>query len=113
MNPFQETFLLYFVPGIVFSFIIVYFSSNLRLLYRIPLYLVTILMNWFAIFFGVHMGYGAWQNMPNPPDEAFSDGAKLMAALIGGWMPGTVLFFAIYLLVALVKKIQQRVPTQH
>ena len=58
------------------------------------------------------MGYGAWQNMPNPPEEAFADGAQLTMAFIGGWMPGIILFFAMYILVVLIKTIQKRAFTQ-
>ena len=112
MNPLQETFLLYFLPGILISFLLVYSSGNLRWFYRYALLLLSILINWLAIFLGVHMGYGAWQNMPNPPDEAFADGANLMMALLGGWIPGIILFFAMYILVGLIKKIQKRAFTQ-
>ena len=112
MNPLQETFLLYFLPGILISFLLVYSSGNLRWFYRYALLLLSILINWLAIFLGVHMGYGAWQNMPNPPDEAFADGAHLTMAFIGGWIPGIILFFAMYILVLLIKKIQKRAFTQ-
>lgn len=112
MNPLQQTFLLYFLPGILISFLLVYSSGNLRWFYRYPLFLLSILINWLAIFLGVHMGYGAWQNMPNPPEEAFADGAQLTMAFIGGWMPGIILFFAMYILVVLIKTIQKRAFTQ-
>ena len=59
------------------------------------------------------MGYGAWQTMPNPRDEAFADGAKLTAALFGGWIPGIFLFFAMYVTVVAMKMIQKRMFTQN
>lgn len=44
---------------------------------------------WAALFIGSDMGYRAWQSMPDPPEEAFSD-ASVMGTVILGWFPGLV-----------------------
>ncbi|MAI66282.1 MAG: hypothetical protein CMJ26_00210 [Phycisphaerae bacterium] len=108
MTLYQQVFLLYFIPGIFISFLIVWHSMKLKFLYRNTLFIVSILINWIAIFLGVHMGYGAWQNMPNPPEEAFADGAKLMMSLIGGWIPGSILFALMFLIIKLFKSFSKK-----
>lgn len=57
---------------------------------RIPLLGVGVLLGWAGIAMGVDHGFRVWQSAPNPPDEAFADGAKAMFAVLAGWLPSGV-----------------------
>ena len=50
------------------------------------------------MFFGSDMGYRAWQEMPDPPDEAFSD-ASVLGALIFGWLPAGLFCLMVFAVV--------------
>jgi len=50
---------------------------------------------WAALFIGSDMGYRAWQSMPDPPDEAFSD-ASVLGAVVLGWFPGLLFCSAVF-----------------
>ena len=50
-----------------------------------------VLVSWFGLNWGVWSGYGAWQTMPEPGENAFADGAKLVGTLVGGWIPAALL----------------------
>ena len=50
---------------------------------------VGVIAFWAGLFIGSEVGYQAWQSIPNPPDEAFSD-AFPSGALLFGWLPGGV-----------------------
>ena len=54
------------------------------------LLLLSVAIVWMSLFLGVHFGYGAWQTMPDPPDRAFADGAKLTGSLMFGWIPSGI-----------------------
>lgn len=57
--------------------------------------MIGVFVVWAALFLGSDMGYRAWQSMPDPPDEAFSD-ASVLGALILGWVPGVVFCAAVF-----------------
>lgn len=57
-----------------------------------------ILSFWAALFFACDQGYRAWQSIPDPPDEAFSD-ASVMGAMVLGWIPGGMYCLVIFGLV--------------
>ncbi len=42
---------------------------------------------WGTAFLGSDLGFRAWQSIPNPPDEAYSDAAPA-GLMILGWIPG-------------------------
>lgn len=62
------------------------------------LLVVGVLAFWAGVFIGSDLGYRAWQTMPNPPEEAFSD-ASALGALVFGWLPGGIFCLAIFGLV--------------
>ena len=53
---------------------------------------------WSAVFVGSDLGYRAWQSMPDPPEEAFSD-ASALGALVFGWVPGGFFCLTVFALV--------------
>ena len=53
---------------------------------------------WFGLAIGSDLGYRAWQAMPDPSDEAFSD-ASAAGALLFGWMPGAMFCLVIFAVV--------------
>jgi hypothetical protein len=57
---------------------------------RLVLLIVGILCLWLTLLLGVAEGFRAWQSMPDPPPEAFADGAKALAALLLGWFPAAI-----------------------
>ncbi|MCH2181632.1 MAG: hypothetical protein MK108_06460 [Mariniblastus sp.] len=60
-----------------------------------------VLSFWSGLFLGAEIGYRQWQNIPNPPDEAFADTAPLGALLVG-WLPGLIFCGAIFGLTRLI-----------
>jgi hypothetical protein len=59
---------------------------------------------WFALLLATHMHYGVWQSMPDPPEEAFADGAKLVTALVAGWLPALPICGAAFLVSWLLRR---------
>ena len=90
MTPYDETFLPIFLMG-CFVAVITSFVAGRMSGCLIPgvLLCIGVLAFWAAVFIGSDMGYRAWQSMPDPPDEAFSD-ASVLGALVLGWFPGLI-----------------------
>ena len=65
---------------------------------------------WFGLWYGVHMGYGAWQALPNPGADAYADGANLVGSLMFGWMPAGFVCLVLWGLLALVKRLVKGEP---
>jgi hypothetical protein len=59
---------------------------------RLTLAVTGVSIMWFALFLGVATHFDAWQGMPDPPPEAFADGAQLTACMLIGWFPGALLY---------------------
>ena len=99
MTPYHEYFLPIFLAGCliaaVTSFVAGWMSG-----YVWPAVLLTlgVVAFWFAAFIGADIGYRAWQSIPDPPKEAFSD-ASVLGALVLGWLPGTVFCLTIFAMV--------------
>lgn len=93
MTPFHETFIPILLLGCLIAGALSIFAGMKSgcLLPSLALFIGTLVF-WAAVFFGSDMGYRAWQSMPDPPDEAFSD-ASVLGALLLGWVPGS--FFCI------------------
>ena len=49
-------------------------------------FVVGVIAFWAGLFVGSEAGYQAWQSIPDPPAEAFSDTTP-MGALFFGWLP--------------------------
>lgn len=57
---------------------------------------------WVNLFSGTSTFFDVWQAMPAPPPEAFTDGAQLVAAVIGGWLPGVLVFLLAFGVVRMI-----------
>ncbi len=64
----------------------------------LPLLLLAVVAVWFSLAAGMHFGYGAWQSIDNPPDEAFADGANLIGSVMFGWMPAGLFCAMVFVL---------------
>ncbi|MCA9135277.1 MAG: hypothetical protein KDB00_00925 [Planctomycetales bacterium] len=96
MTPYHEVFLPIFLIGLLIAGVLSLVAGT-RSGCLVPGLLVVsgVVVFWVALFAGSDMGYRAWQSMPDPPDEAFSD-ASAMGALVLGWFPGLVLCLAVF-----------------
>lgn len=108
-NPLHEELLLHFAYGVPLAL-----AAGMRIpfaktwLRRLGLLVVGAVCFWLSLFLGTHIGYGEWQTMPDPPEEAFADGAKLVFALMAGWLPGLVLVLGTALLTTICRFVLRR-----
>ena len=65
---------------------------------------------WIGLWLGVHMGYGAWQGLPDAGDKAYADGAALTGSFMFGWIPAGTVCSAAWGLLLLGKKFFGRKP---
>lgn len=108
MTPYHETFLPIFVTGCLIATVASCFAGRLSGCFAPLLLLVGgILSFWAGLFFGSDMGYRAWQSMPDPPEEAFSD-ASVLGALIFGWVPGVIFCLTFFSLVRAIQWYMRR-----
>lgn len=90
MTPYHETFLPIFLLGCLIAGILsVIAGIKSGCLFPGFFLSIGVLTIWAAIFVGSDLGYRAWQSMPDPPAEAFSD-ASVLGAFVLGWIPGLV-----------------------
>ena len=64
---------------------------------RMAVLAAAILVLWIALFIGVDSGYRAWQSLPNPPKEAFSDTGGPFSFLFAGWLPSLIILSSLHL----------------
>ena len=87
-SPYDGVFWPIFGGGLALSFVMATAAAWSRgFLIPLILLLISVLSFWITIFLGSDLGYRAWQQIPNPPDEAYSDAAPA-GLLILGWIPG-------------------------
>ena len=77
---------------------------------QVLFFLLASIALWIGLWLGVHMGYGAWQNLPDPGDKAYADGAALTGSFMFGWMPAGIVCSAVWGLLLLGKKLFGREP---
>ena len=114
MNPFEQVFYPTLGAGCVLGAFLAWNASGRRLPGQIMTLSAAILAVWLSLFLGVHCGYGSWQSMENPPDEAFADGAWLTGSVLFGWMPsafGCSLVFLAGLVWRLARGRRRSAPT--
>ena len=88
MTIFQEILLAWLCGGVVVAVALVVIAvRRFRWLGQVSSLLTATVVLWFSLAAGVSHGYGAWQTSPNPPDEAFADGAALTGSVMFGWLP--------------------------
>jgi len=103
MTPYDETFVPIFLLGCVIAAAVSLVAGCMRGCAWPGVFLVVgVLAFWLAVFIGSDMGYRAWQSMPDPPREAFSD-ASVLGALVFGWIPGGMFCLTIFGLVRRIK----------
>ena len=77
---------------------------------QVLFFLLASIALWIGLWLGVHMGYGAWQNLPDPGDKAYADGAALTGSFMFGWIPAGIACTAAWGLLLLGKKLFGRKP---
>jgi len=96
MTPYDETFLPIFLLGCLVAGITSFVAGRMSgCVVPGVLVCIGVLAFWAAVFIGSDMGYRAWQSMPDPPDEAFSD-ASVLGAFVLGWFPGLVFCLLVF-----------------
>lgn len=87
------------IPGSLLALGMVVWGAFLkRLLAGLAPLLLGVVIGWFALAGGTMWGYTAWQTIPDPPAEAFADGAKLTASVMVGWLPYFILLVPLFCL---------------
>ena len=98
MDPFDQAFYPTFAAGCALGALFAWSASGRGPVGQVLLLLLAVLVVWFSLILAVGWGYDAWQSMPDPPDEAFADGATLTGSVLFGWLPsgfGCLLVWAI------------------
>jgi hypothetical protein len=86
-NLYLRTLLLYLTIGGAVALASVSLGVfRFRLLGQILCLLVAIIALWASLIFGVGAAFDAWQAMPEPPNEAYADGAQLTGSIMFGWI---------------------------
>jgi hypothetical protein len=87
-SPYDAVFWPIFGTGLTVAFVTSTAAAWSRS-FVLPLVLLPlgVIAFWATIFLGSDLGYRAWQGIPNPPDEAYSDSAPA-GLMILGWIPG-------------------------
>ena len=111
MDPFDQVFYPLFSAGCGLGAFVCWKASAWGFPKALGGLLASILVVWMGLFAGVHFGYGAWQTMPDPPDEAFSDGGDLMLSLLLGWLPSTLICLLLFSAAVLWRRITRSSPT--
>ena len=88
----------YLASGMAIALVVVIGASRcVRLRFRLPLLFVAALALWTAMFIAADMGYRAWQSIPDPPEEAYSDTGPIFF-LVAGWLPGAAIAYLLLLI---------------
>lgn len=99
MTPYDEWFIPIFLMGCLVAAIVSGVAGGMAgCVFPGTLLVVGVLAFWAATVFGADFGYRAWQSLPDPPAEAFSD-ASVMGAMLFGWFPGVLFCLAVFGLV--------------
>jgi hypothetical protein len=75
---------------------------------RIALGISGVCTLWFSLFVGVATHFDVWQAIPNPPSEAFADGAQLIGSVLVGWVPGVFLYFSALATAWAIRRLRSR-----
>ena len=79
------------------SVMVIWGSRRVRRRSRMAVLAATTLVLWIALIVGVEYGYNAWQSIPNPPEEAFSDTGGPFFVLFAGWLPILIMLGIVHL----------------
>jgi hypothetical protein len=105
VDVFREVLYAYLAAGALVALLSLCLGVfRFRVIGQIVCLLLATIALWMGLSFGVHMGYGAWQGLPDPGDQAYADGANLTGAFMFGWMPAGIVCSAVWGLLLLGKK---------
>ena len=76
-----------------------------RILGQLLCLFVAVIALWASLVFGVGAAFDAWQGMPDPPNEAYADGAQLTGSVMFGWILAGVPCTGLWVLLTVFKKI--------
>lgn len=109
MTIYQQVLYSWLAGGVVVALaLLVVGVFRFRLLGQLVCLALAVLGLWFSLAAGVSYGYLAWQTSPNPPDEAFADGANLTGSVLFGWMPAGLFCVVCWVLLGLCCKLLRR-----
>ena len=98
MNPYEQVFYPILGAACVIAAIASYLAARTSGVLLPGVLLITgVVAIWAALFVGSDLGYRAWQSIPDPPREAFSDAFPTGAALFG-WLPSAVFCWFVFAL---------------
>ncbi|MCA9150100.1 MAG: hypothetical protein KDA92_12395 [Planctomycetales bacterium] len=107
MTPYHEVFIpIMLLGGLIAGALSVVAGRKPGCLLPGLLLLIGVIAFWVALFIGSDMGYRAWQSMPDPPDEAFSD-ASALGALVFGWFPAGLFCAIVFGVVRIVRALSR------
>lgn len=91
MTPYNEVF----IPIMILGLLVAVASATLAGFVRgsigpIVLLIIGAFAFWEALSVGSDLGFRAWQAIPDPPKEAYSDAGPAIAMYFG-WIPGVFL----------------------
>jgi len=105
VDVFREVLYAYLAAGALVALLSLCLGVfRFRVIGQLVCLLLATIALWMGLSFGVHMGYGAWQGLPDPGDQAYADGANLTGAFMFGWMPAGIVCSAVWGLLLLGKK---------
>ena len=111
VEVYREVLYTYLAVGAFVAFLLICLGIfRFRVIGKIVCILLATIALWMGLFLGVHMGYGAWQGLPDPGEKAYADGAKLTGAFMFGWMPAGIVCVVVWGLLLLGKKLFGRRP---
>lgn len=96
MTPLDFYFYTIFGAGCVLAGVLSLIASGCRWLSAALLLATAICIFWSGLLSGLEIGFRAWQAIPNPPEEAYSDSGPSIV-LVGGWIPGTIFCMIVFL----------------
>ena len=104
----QTAFNLIAGGGLFLAAIVAWWAAlRKRILVALGFLLLAILVLWFALIQAVGTYFTIWQQSPDPPDEAFADGAQLTGVLIAGWLPAGFVCCSVFLATRLVRHLRR------
>ena len=111
MTPVQSTLLIYVLIALPIATLCGIGAARIRSWWlKVPLAFIGFMVGWSSIVLGVGHGFDTWQAMADPPDEAFADGAQLMASFFAGWIPAAALMTLVILLAAFLPHGRKKPP---
>ena len=108
MTPFDLAFYPTFGAGCLLGTFLAWKASGRGPVGQVLVLLLAFVVIWLSLILGVYWGYGAWQSMPDPPEEAFADGADLAGSVLFGWMPSGLGCLVVWLVAHTVRTLRVR-----